>query len=176
MKRKGSFLRGTIYSAALLSALAAAGCSNETKQQLGLAKTAPDEFAVVTRAPLSVPPDYTLRPPRPGSARPMEDNTVEQARKTLFGVDDVDGTKASASTSFMDRIGVDEAESGIREKLEVENETYVEENRPVAEKLLFWDRKNPTVEGDVLDPKEEYEKLSKENGQSGANPSGASDE
>lgn len=172
MKRKGSILRGALYSAALVSAIAAAGCSKETKQQLGLAKTAPDEFAVVTRAPLSVPPDYTLRPPRPGSDRPMEDNTVAQARKTLFGVDDVSGTpQSSASPSFMDRIGVDQADSGIRETLDAENKTYIEENRPVAEKLLFWDKKS-TVEGDVLDPKEEYEKISKENGQS----SGAADE
>ena len=28
----------------------------------------PDEFAVVTRAPLSLPPDYGLRPPRRGAA------------------------------------------------------------------------------------------------------------
>jgi hypothetical protein len=35
----------------------------------GSRRSGPDEFGVVTRAPLSQPPDYALRPPRTG-ARP----------------------------------------------------------------------------------------------------------
>ncbi len=63
-------------------------CSQEAKEDLGLAKVAPDEFSVITRAPLSVPPDYTLRPPRPGTSRPMEISTRADARQTVFGVND----------------------------------------------------------------------------------------
>src|ERR1700749_573834 len=33
---------------------------------LGITKEAPDEFGVISRAPLSMPPDYTLRPPQIG--------------------------------------------------------------------------------------------------------------
>ena len=40
----------------------------------------PDEFAVVTRAPLSLPPDYGLRPPRPGAARPNEASPRDDAQ------------------------------------------------------------------------------------------------
>ena len=32
----------------------------------------PDEFAVESRAPLTVPPDFDLRPPEPGAPRPQE--------------------------------------------------------------------------------------------------------
>lgn len=39
-----------------------AACSTADKEKLGLVKTAPDEFMVVTRAPLTLPPDYDLRP------------------------------------------------------------------------------------------------------------------
>ena len=53
--------------APLISFLALSGCS-DAKEQLGLTRSAPDEFAVVKRAPLAMPPDYTLRPPRPGAA------------------------------------------------------------------------------------------------------------
>ena len=45
------------------------GCE-KAKQALGQTKEAPDEFAVFQRAPLSLPPDYALKPPRPGSERP----------------------------------------------------------------------------------------------------------
>ena len=42
-----------------------AGCSG-FKQAIGLEATPPDEFAVESRAPLTVPPDFDLRPPEPG--------------------------------------------------------------------------------------------------------------
>ena len=35
-----------------------------------MGKRSPDEFAVVSRAPLIVPPDFELRPPRPGESAP----------------------------------------------------------------------------------------------------------
>ncbi len=60
-------LIGAVGAAGLL--LAAAGCSG-AKEALGLVQDPPDEFRVVSRAPLAIPPDFTLRPPRPGEARP----------------------------------------------------------------------------------------------------------
>ena len=54
------------------------------EEQLGLNKQAPDEFRVVARAPLTLPPDFTLRPPEPGVARPQEGTTAQQARKVIF--------------------------------------------------------------------------------------------
>ncbi len=46
----------------LLGVLSLAACSSATKEKLGIAKKAPDEFMVVPRAPLSLPPEYNLRP------------------------------------------------------------------------------------------------------------------
>src|SRR5688572_21753165 len=47
-----------------LLVLTLAACSSgEVKRTLGLSKQAPDEFRVVPRPPLSVPPEFTLRPP-----------------------------------------------------------------------------------------------------------------
>jgi hypothetical protein len=62
------------------------GCSKGTVQDaLGMSKRAPDEFAVVRRAPLIVPPDYDLRPPDPGAPRPSIGTTSDQARVALTG-------------------------------------------------------------------------------------------
>lgn len=44
----------------LVSGLAA--CSNVTKEKLGLAKNAPNEHLVEEKAPLSLPPEFQLRP------------------------------------------------------------------------------------------------------------------
>ena len=70
----------------LLAALLLSACGNPVRA-LGLQKEAPDEFAVVTRAPLSLPPDYSLRPPRPGAPRPNEATPREEARAAVFKVE-----------------------------------------------------------------------------------------
>lgn len=46
----------------LAMAAALGACSNVTKEKLGLTKKAPNEFMVTTRPPLSLPPEYDLRP------------------------------------------------------------------------------------------------------------------
>ena len=38
------------------------------REATGAAKTPPDEFTVLTKSPLVIPPDYNLRPPQPGIA------------------------------------------------------------------------------------------------------------
>lgn len=46
---------------------------------------APDEFAVGRAAPLTVPPDFALVPPRPGQPRPQEADSSTQALSAMFG-------------------------------------------------------------------------------------------
>ena len=43
-----------------------AGCESFSNA-FGLKRSAPDEFAVVTQAPLVIPPDFQMRPPVPGA-------------------------------------------------------------------------------------------------------------
>jgi hypothetical protein len=57
------------------------GCT-DVKQMIGMDQPMPDEFAVESRAPLTVPPDFDLRPPEPGAPRPQEktaEQVIEQA-------------------------------------------------------------------------------------------------
>ena len=58
------------------------GCSG-FKRDLGIERTAPDEFAVESRAPLTIPPEFDLRPPQPGASRPQEVTAAERARKAI---------------------------------------------------------------------------------------------
>jgi DUF3035 family protein len=53
------------------------------RQLIGLDKVGPDEFAVESRAPLTIPPDYELRPPAPGASRPQEVTAAERARRAI---------------------------------------------------------------------------------------------
>ena len=69
----------------LVATLALTACDSSTMSDtLGLNRTAPDEFTVVSRPSLSVPPEFSLRPPRPGEP-PRGASADEQARAALLG-------------------------------------------------------------------------------------------
>lgn len=57
-------------------------CS-DFRQIVGLDQQGPDEFAVETRAPLTIPPDFSLRPPEPGSPRPQDATAAQRAQKVM---------------------------------------------------------------------------------------------
>ena len=59
-----------VIALCLAGPLLVAGCT-DFKRTIGLEPTLPDEFAVESRAPLTIPPDFELRPPQPGASRPQ---------------------------------------------------------------------------------------------------------
>lgn len=73
-----------LTGAAILSAILLAGCGGG-KGGILAGRNAPDEFAVARRAPLTIPPDFALVPPRPGAPRPQEADSSTQALNAMFG-------------------------------------------------------------------------------------------
>jgi hypothetical protein len=75
--------RVPLFAVACLSAsLLLGGCSN-FRRAVGIDQVGPDEFAVEARAPLTIPPEFDLRPPQPGAPRPQEASSAEKARKVI---------------------------------------------------------------------------------------------
>jgi hypothetical protein len=94
-----------------MSLLALAGCARGTVQEaLGMGKRSPDEFSVVQRAPLIIPPDFNLRPPEPGAPRPQTGTTADQAQRTLFGQSSTPATNSVAAGAELDQTGSTAAE------------------------------------------------------------------
>ncbi|NQV54715.1 MAG: DUF3035 domain-containing protein, partial [Rhodospirillales bacterium] len=77
------FTRNSLFILAVLGAAVFLSSCEETKRALGQSKSSPDEFAVYQRAPLSLPRDYSLRPPAPGSERPQSVNPRDKVSKML---------------------------------------------------------------------------------------------
>ena len=65
-------------------ALSLIGCES-IREAAGVTKEPPDEFAVVTKSPLVIPPDFNLRPPKPGAAPTNQASPTEAAQSALFG-------------------------------------------------------------------------------------------
>ena len=66
----------------LVGVVAVGGCT-DFKRSIGLEATMPDEFAVESRAPLTIPPEFDLRPPTPGAPRPQEKSADQQAKDVM---------------------------------------------------------------------------------------------
>jgi hypothetical protein len=151
-----AFLILTLSGLALLT-----GCSS-AKEQLGLTKQAPDEFAVVKRAPLEMPPNFNLRPPQPGAPRPQEASPYQAAKQSVFGQTQntaVENTGGEAA--LLQQAGAIATDPNIRQTVDAETTQLKDINKPVAQKLLGIGGDPDAESASVVDPKAEAERLRK---------------
>jgi hypothetical protein len=148
-----------LRAAACASLVCLAGCGSDLSRTFGFTRDAPDEFTVTTRAPLSMPPSYDLRPPRPGAVRPQELSELQQAQATLSPESALNGPATgapSAGQSALLSASGQAAPRDIRNK--VDSEAQLDSpSRSFADRLMFW--KSPPPAGTVVDPVRESARL-----------------
>lgn len=150
---------------ATLAVTALSGCG-DAKEQLGLTRSAPDEFAVVKRAPLEMPPEFSLRPPEPGAPRPQELSTVDQAATTVLGPEQAARKKAKSGQGLTtgESALITEANvrynPDIRQIVDEEAANTAKKDQPVVKKLLDLgsDQLPPAT---VVDPTAEAARIKK---------------
>ena len=75
------------------SVIALTSCSGTSvKDTLCIGRRAPDEFKVVSRPPLSVPPQFNLRPPSTTASSPTAVRADKQAQSIIVGREESDNT------------------------------------------------------------------------------------
>jgi len=139
-----------------------AGCGDSTRKMLGLDKQAPDEFKIVSRAPLSLPPDYALRPPEPGAARPNEQTIPQRAVAAVTGVANNNGGFSNSGqsvgeTALLAHAGAAQADPNIRETVNRETSSLIAENTTFMDHLMFW--RTPEDPSSVVDAQKESDRL-----------------
>jgi hypothetical protein len=119
--------------------------------------SSPDEFRVVRKAPLTVPPEYNLRPPSPGSARPQELSPEAQARVAVFGVDF--GQAASDGEKlFIKQAGGDAVDRMVRNQVDFDNAQILRKNRSFADMILSFGQ-TPGGNEPLVDPAAEAARI-----------------
>lgn len=156
---KGPFRPGVAPTVVLASALILGACSQETSRTFGFTRDAPDEFSTARRVPLSLPPDYALRPPTPGAPRPQEVSARDGAEQTLLGA----GAAAAANVSTGEAALLAEAgrspgpSDAIRRRVDEESRRLDMPDRTLADRLIFW--RPPPPPGTPVDPTAEARRL-----------------
>ena len=176
MKNRSSLLFVLASAAFVLN-----GCMGQQDNVFETEKQSPDEFAVYSRAPLSLPPDFGLRPPKPGATRPQTVMPRNEAKKALLSSNRErerrrsDGmgalpkktTPAAQSEpdmtpgvlALLNNTGADQADPDIRNI--VNNETaYLSGggDESFADSILFW-RNDGGLKGAVIDPAAEERRM-----------------
>jgi hypothetical protein len=131
----------------MLGAAALVSGCEDTRRALGIEKSVPDEFAVVSRAPLVMPPDFNLRPPAPGAERPQEGSPAEQARAALVG----------REVKVLELAGSGATPPDIRRIVDRETSAFAAEEKSFTDRLLFW--REGGGDGTPLDPVAEKKRL-----------------
>jgi len=138
------------------------GCGG-VKEKIGMIKKAPDEFQVYENKPLSVPPNFELRPPSEGAIGSEDGN-----KNILFSDKDETDEKLTLSDEILlIEVGEKETKANIRKIINDEN-SIEEVDKSIIDKILnfeavFEEKSNDQLE--EIDPakeKERIEKLEKE--------------
>jgi len=142
-----SALKTIAVAATLTSAAVALGGCFHHDDAIGFNPNAPDEFKVVSKAPLVVPPDYALRPPSPGEPRPQELQPESSARLALLGEREK-AERSTGETLLANRAGASKADPLIRYVMDDEFGSIAHKDRSFADKILFWKKSAPTAPAD----------------------------
>jgi len=88
--------------------VALAACGGRESKLIGK-RNAPDELLAGRQAPLVVPPDYNIAPPKPGAPRPLAPDSRTEALQTLFPDAAPEPPKSAAETALLQAAGAGRA-------------------------------------------------------------------
>lgn len=141
-------------------------CSSDGfNQTFGFGRNTPDEFAVVPRAPLTVPPGISLPTPTAGVQNFGIGSASQRGEAVVFGqqVADEDEELAevvavsSGESALLSQAGAGSAQPGIRVVVEEETTDLVVADDRFIDGIIFW--QTQPEPGTVIDPEAEARRL-----------------
>jgi hypothetical protein len=138
-----SFNRVAI-AAVMLAGLGMAGCSH-VQRAVGMGKVTPDEFRVVAKAPLIIPPDYALRPPSPGEPTPQELQPESAARQALLGQQQA-AQRSYGEKLLITRAGADKSDPMARYVVDDQFGDLAHKDKSFADTVMFWRKDHTTAQ------------------------------
>ncbi|HEX3808148.1 MAG TPA: DUF3035 domain-containing protein [Rhizomicrobium sp.] len=156
--------------------VAMAGCG-AVREAAGISKHSPDEFAIVTKTPLVMPPDYNLRPPKPGAAPTNQQSPTDAAQAALFNNPNAAAAGASGNysqgeQSLIANAGATNADDSIRRQLMTDNASATGTDESFSNQVMFWQGAPPDPNGTPVNADAEAQRIQAAKA-NGANPGSA---
>ena len=129
--------------AVLGTSLMALSACDSLRQEAGLTKQSPDEFAVTTKAPLIIPPDFNLRPPSPGAAPLNQTDPTSSAEVAMFSSGDpatvaaqMQGNYSPGERMLLANAGVQNTDPTIRAQLQSDEKSMQGADSSFTDRIL----------------------------------------
>jgi len=133
-----------VVTLALIGGLAAAlSACDSIRESAGIGKDTPDEFAVVTKAPLVIPPDFNLHPPAPGAAAANQVEPTQAAQSALFSADpatvaaSLPANMSNGERFLLANARVQDADPAIRQEIAADAGNLRSSDDSFTDSLLF---------------------------------------
>jgi hypothetical protein len=153
-----------VAAVALVGALGLGGCQSASKA-MGMSRVTPDEFRVVTKAPLVVPPDFSLRPPAPGEPRAAE-LQPESAARASYAAAALAANRSAGEQLLAAKAGAAAADPLIRFVVDDEFGDIAHKEKSFADRVMFWRKGaaqqpqlDPSTTGEAIDPAAEEARI-----------------
>lgn len=141
-----------------LVSVSACGGTDDVARSIGLTRDVPDEFTVTTRAPLSMPPDFSLPRPTPGAQRPQERSARSAAEAALSPQTALASGNAAISPGQQALLNAAGPAAPATIRSDVDKDAALATgDRRLTDRLMFW--KSPDAQGTVVDPQREAKRL-----------------
>ena len=112
------------------------GCGSELAKVLGTDKLPPDEFTILTKPNLIIPPEYNLRPPAEGEVRPTPQQPSRELQALLFNNSNSADDFSQSEINLMTGSDVAESIPNIKEVLDSEMRDVEEVNENLKTQIL----------------------------------------
>ena len=118
----------TLIKLAVLAGVAfSLSACDSLRREAGLTKVSPDEFAVVTKAPLIIPPNFNLQPPAPGAPPLNQQDPTSSAQTAMFSTSDTQlaaqslrGNYSQGERMLLANAGAQNADPTIRSEIQAD--------------------------------------------------------
>jgi hypothetical protein len=144
-------------------AVALMGCQT-IRDATGLSKEGPDEFAVVTKAPLIIPPEFNLRPPRDGAPPVNQVQPTDVAQSALFDTQDpaataktIAGDYSEAEKMLLATSHATNPDPSIRQQIASDGRSMEAADDNFTKQVLFW--QNSKEQGANVDAETEAKRM-----------------
>jgi hypothetical protein len=165
-----SFLRrASVFALIGAAGLSLSACES-IRDAAGQGKASPDEFAVVTKAPLVVPPDFNLRPPSPGAAPTNQTDPTTSAETALYGAtpqqvaSSLPPTMSQGERMLLANAHVENADPTIRQEIASDGHNMRGGDDSFTNNVMFWNSAPPATGAVNVDPDSEAARIAAQRG------------
>ncbi len=131
-------MRKTLGILVLVGCLAATTACVSRNQNYAVNPNSPDEFRVVTKPPLTIPPEFNLRPPETGTTQPSEVVQATETRGRIFGTENFAIGASAAERALVVAAGANAVSPYIRSIVDYQEAGVIRRSDRLTDRIIQW--------------------------------------